>query len=148
MDTQETKQLVLQAYDQFKRGDIAAMLESYTDDVVWEGPEVDGVPFSGTYHGKEGVRDFFMTMARLQDYTVFDLLDVVAEDNKVVVIGRSQARIKESGKTVDTPWIHVITLRGDKVMRFQHLTDTAAGKEAYMSSATMSSASAGTSLTH
>jgi ketosteroid isomerase-like protein len=42
------------------------------------------------------------------------------------VLGEDTARIKATGKVLDSEWAHVFSLRGGKVVSFHEYTDTAA----------------------
>jgi uncharacterized protein len=48
----------------------------------------------------------------------------------VTVLGRTLARVKSTGKKIDSEWAHVFTFRGGRVARFQEFYDTAAIVEA------------------
>lgn len=132
MNAQENKQLVMQGYQRFANRDIQGILDQCADDVEWFGPDNDIVPFAGTFHGKQGVRQFFMTMAGAQEYMRFEPREFVAENDTVVVLGDLQARIHATGQTYESPWIHVFRLRDGQIASFQHLSDTAASERAYM----------------
>ena len=41
----ENRQLVEQAYATFKAGDIPTLLQSLSEDVTWQLPEIENVPF-------------------------------------------------------------------------------------------------------
>jgi ketosteroid isomerase-like protein len=49
----ENTQLVQQAYQHFKNGDIQSVLGLLSEDVEWTLCEIEGVPFSGTRRGPE-----------------------------------------------------------------------------------------------
>lgn len=148
MNAQENKQLVMQGYQQFANRDIQGIMDQCADDVEWFGAESDVIPFAGSYHGKQGVQQFFTTMAASQEYTSFEPREFIAENDTVVVLGRLQARIHTSGQTYETPWVHVFKLRDGKIISFQHLADTAASERAYMTSRAGAGARSDASLPH
>ncbi|GIZ50378.1 nuclear transport factor 2 family protein [Noviherbaspirillum aridicola] len=131
MNAQENKQLVMQGYQNFANRDIQGILDKCTDDIEWFGADNDVVPFAGSFHGKQGVEQFFTTMAGAQEYMRFDPQQFIAEDDTVVVLGQMQARIHASGQTYESPWAHVFRLRDGKICSFQHFGDTAASERAY-----------------
>ena len=55
----ENRQLVEQAYANFKAGDIPTLLQSMSEDITWQTPEVENVPFSGKRQGRGAVGEFF-----------------------------------------------------------------------------------------
>ena len=55
----------------------------------------------------------------------------IAQDDRVVTIGRYKATVNETGKTMDGPIVHVFTIRDGKVVRFLDFGDTAMMADAY-----------------
>lgn len=54
-----------QALDDYNRGDLGAMTERWTDDILWH---VGGKhPLSGDYTGREAVADYFNEVRSLTD---------------------------------------------------------------------------------
>ena len=51
MSEQENTAVVQQAYNNFKTGNIQALLELLPDNVTWQLPEIEGVPFAGKRTG-------------------------------------------------------------------------------------------------
>jgi ketosteroid isomerase-like protein len=45
MSEHENRQLVERAYANFKAGDIPTLLQSMSEDITWQLPEVENVPF-------------------------------------------------------------------------------------------------------
>ena len=67
MSEQENTKLVKQAYERFKSGDIQSLLNLVSDDVEWELPNIENVPFAGKRHGREQVGEFFKSLADIQE---------------------------------------------------------------------------------
>ena len=59
MTEQKNVQLIQELYAAFGRGDVPAILDQLTDDVVWYDPGPPEVPHAGRYSGREGVGRFF-----------------------------------------------------------------------------------------
>ena len=131
MSSQENKQLVKQAYQLFKNKDIKGLVALDTDDIELIGTESEYIPFSGTYRGKSQVEQFFAKMDQAQEVIKFEPQVFIAEDDKVVVTGQSIALVKSTGQRYEDPWVHVFTVRGGKVARFQHYHDSAAAEAAF-----------------
>ena len=120
--------LVQAAYAAFGRGDVAALLATCTDDIVWVSngdPAV--IPWVGTRHGHAGVVEFLTGLGANLDFEAFEPRKFVASGDMVVVIGFTQARLK-SGKRglLASEWVHLFTIRDGKLARFQEFYDTAA----------------------
>ncbi|MGH9883346.1 MAG: nuclear transport factor 2 family protein [Pyrinomonadaceae bacterium] len=51
MSEYENTNLVQQVYENFKSGDIKALLNLLSDDIEWQLPEIENVPFAGKRRG-------------------------------------------------------------------------------------------------
>jgi ketosteroid isomerase-like protein len=131
MDAQQNKQLVREAYRLFLNGDIQGVIERCHDDAEWTSPESDTIPFAGMYRGKQGIAEFFSRMSENADPVRFEPQEFIAEGDKVVVQGQATWHAKPTGRTFDSPFTHVLTMRDGKVARFEAYADTAAGERAF-----------------
>jgi ketosteroid isomerase-like protein len=59
MREQENTNLVQLVYENFKSGDIKGLLNLLSDDIEWELPEIENVPFAGKRRGHEQIGQFF-----------------------------------------------------------------------------------------
>ncbi|WP_020654600.1 nuclear transport factor 2 family protein [Massilia niastensis] len=131
MDAQQNKQLVQEGYRLFQSGDIAGLLERYHDDAEWIIPESEYVPFSGSFHGKAGIAEFFSKLASSVETQRFELKECIAEGDKVVALGEAAWVARPTGRSYETPWAHVFTMRDGKVARFEAFSDTGATVKAF-----------------
>jgi ketosteroid isomerase-like protein len=125
----DNKQLIRQVYDAYSRGDIETVLQNMADDVEWNAP--GGAPFSGHRHGRDQMRAFFQEMRQAIEVQQFDIDDLIADGDKVAVLGRQRATVRETGRHFETQWVHVYTLRGGKIVHGQAFTDTHAVASAF-----------------
>ena len=130
MNEQSQIELVKQGYDHFKNGDIESLLNLMSDDIQWESPKVDNVPFSGKHQGKQMVREFFQQLASEQDAIEFMPMEFIAQGDKVVCLGRDEWKTKD-GHGFGGDWAHVFTVRDGKVVAVHEYLDTAAAAAAY-----------------
>jgi ketosteroid isomerase-like protein len=127
MTEQENVQSVQSAYPAFSRGDIQAVLEALTDDVEWVLPGPPAVlPFAGIRRGREQVLQFFAVLAETLTFEQFEPRELIAQDDKVVVLGHSRDRMRSTGRVIENEWAAVFTLRDGKIARYQVYEDTAA----------------------
>jgi ketosteroid isomerase-like protein len=131
MNTEQNKQAVQEAYRMFQSGDMAGIVERCHDDCEWTSPDSDLIPMSGAFHGKPGVADFFTRMGVAMQPIRFEPREFIAEGDKVVVIGQATWQVKATGRSFDSPWVHVFTMRDGKIARFEAFADTAAGERAF-----------------
>ena len=128
---EQNKQVVMRGYENFSRGDIEALIASYTDDIEWIGYESPNVPFSGSYHGKDGVRQFFQNLGGSMHALRFEPQQMIAEGDRVAVLGHGTWKIDANGQQVDSDWCHLFELRDGKICRFQDFDDTAQFSQAF-----------------
>jgi ketosteroid isomerase-like protein len=133
MDAQQNKQVVQEAYRLFLNGDIRGVIERCDDNAEWTSPDSEYIPFAGSFHGKQGIADFFSRLDANAQTLRFEPREFVAEGDKVIVLGHATWQAKPTGRSFDTPFIHVFTMRDGKVTRFEAHADTAAGERAFRS---------------
>ena len=98
MSEQENIAIAQQGYNNFKTGNIGALLDQLSADITWQLPEIKGVPLAGRRTGRDGVADFFATVARDQEVLEFEPREFVAQVDKVVSLGHYKWRVKETGR--------------------------------------------------
>lgn len=131
MNAQENKRLVMEGYQKYQKGDIPGLLQMYHDDAVWIEPDSEYIPFAGKHAGKGDIARFFQDLDRAAQALRFEPKDFVAEGDKVIVTGEATWLVRDTGRTYESPWVHIFTLRDGKVARFEDYHDTAASERAY-----------------
>ena len=122
--------IVQRSYEAFARGDMAAVLADMDDRIEWQ--QAQGLPHGGVYHGVGEVRaNIFDPLDRdwWSEFTAVpnEFLDA---GDEVVVLGRYRGTAKQTGKSLDVPFVHVWSLRDGKAWRFRQFLDTAGWVEA------------------
>lgn len=136
MSEQTNIQVIQQAYQCFGQGDIAGVLATLTEDVVWHVAPVAGVAYTGTRTGHAGAGEFFAGLVEAEDVLKFAPGEFIAQGDKVAVIGSYGGRVKTTGREYETYWIHVFHLRDGKIASFAEYTDTAAIANAFVKTQT------------
>ena len=115
----------------FGRGDVPAILELLSEDVVIEfyGPPV--IPYANTFKGQAGARKFFETVLASVDIHQFDAEEFIAERDKVIVTGHLRLTAKSTGGTIESDFVHVITMKDGKWTRFRDFMNTAVAQAAF-----------------
>ena len=124
--SEQNRSIVEQAYNNFKSGNIEALLNLMSDDVTWTLPEMEGVPFAGNRTGRASVGEFFATVGALQEPLKFEPRELIAEGDKVVALGSYEWRVIANGREFGGDFAHAWTIRDGKVVAFHEYTDTAA----------------------
>jgi len=125
MSEQTNVRLIEELYAAFSRGDTVAVL-SFLDpqaDLDFEGPKA--IPWAGNWHGREGWAKFFQTLGENADEIALKMEPFAAQGDNVVTAGRYQARVKLTGQRIDSPLVHLWTIRNGMVVKCQELTNTA-----------------------
>lgn len=129
--SEQNTAIAQQAYENFKTGNIQALLDQLSDDVTWQLPEVEGAPLSGKRTGRDGVREFFATVARDQEVIEFEPREFVAQGDKVVSLGHYRWRVKDTGREFASDFAHAFTISDGKITGFREYFDSAAVAAAY-----------------
>lgn len=125
MSENTNKQIISQAYDYFKQGDIESLLEMMTEDVEWETPKIDNVPFAtGKIQGKDDVANFFAVVGQHEELVEFQPLEFIAEGAMITARINYVSKIKSNGKQYETMLFHLFTIRNGKIAGFYEMFDT------------------------
>ncbi|MBA2334019.1 MAG: nuclear transport factor 2 family protein [Pyrinomonadaceae bacterium] len=135
MNEQENTKIVQQAYENFKNGDITALLDLYSDDIDWRLPEIENMPWFGSRKGREETAEFIQSLAEAQDVLTFNPREFIAQGDKVVALGDYSWRVKVTGREFGGDWAHVWTVKNGKLAGFQEYADTAAASKAHQKAA-------------
>jgi ketosteroid isomerase-like protein len=131
MSEQDNVGVVRRAYENFKSGNIAGILDSVTDDVDWRLPEITGASFGGQRKGRDAVGGFFSNLADEQDSVSFEPREFVAQGDKVVALGSYNWRVKQNGREYGGEWAHVFTVRDGRIVGFHEYMDSAQAEAAF-----------------
>ena len=77
-------------YASVRRQDAESVLDLFADNAMLHGPTSSTkiLPWGGTYNGKEGVKQFFKLLEEGLDIEQFDIIDFIAERDKVATWAR------------------------------------------------------------
>ncbi len=121
-------------YAAFARRDIQAMLACLAPDVVWCEPENPFNPAAGTHRGHQGFLAWVQIGRDAEDIELLEPSQFLSNKDAVAVVGRMRCRAKQTGRVYESDFVHVVTFRDDKIVRFQEYFDTYAAGEAFRNS--------------
>lgn len=130
---QQNAAIVQTIYSAFERRDIAAIVARLADDVVWTEPDNPWNPAAGTRHGHAGFLEWARVGSTSEEILSLDVRHLIADAHTVAVIGHTRCKALITGKTYDTDFVHLVTIRNRRVTRFQEFFDTYAAAEAFRS---------------
>ena len=111
----DNAQVVTQAYDAFRNGDIPSLLELLSDDVEWEVPRI--VPQGGSFSGRDGVGEFFAGLGAKWNELEVDIESLVSDGEHVVGLGTARGNLAGGGAGYG--FTHVFTVADGKIVRFR-----------------------------
>ena len=115
MGEQDNVQASKQAYEDFGKGDLEAVMSVIDDDVEWIVPGESAV--SGTYNGKQEVQEFFGKLAEKSFQTLPE--HWFSEGDMIVVLTHWKMDGGEADAADASTW------RDGKIVKFQSAGDTA-----------------------
>ncbi len=130
MNEQENTKLVQKTYDLFKSGD-GTFLKQFSDDISWELPEMENVPYAGKCNGIGSVVDIFKRLDDAEENLIHEPTEFIAKEDKVIVFGNFKWRVKATGNEYSSDFVHVMTVKEGKINGFKEYMDTAVRSRAY-----------------
>jgi ketosteroid isomerase-like protein len=125
MSENDNVQKLQQLYAAFGRGDINTILSNVTDDVSWGTDTTVDVPWYRIRKGRDGVADFFATLAREVDFPEFTPSQYASVGDIVYAHVDLTYKFKHNGRGASSGSVHEFTFRDGKVSRFRAFEDTA-----------------------
>ncbi len=117
-------ELLQKGYANFAKGDIPAVLDMFDANIDWT--VMEGFPYGGKYNGPDEVlENVFMKLGSEWDKWHAEPIEFMENGDKIVVLGKYSGTYKATGKSVETDFAHVWTLRDGKAVKFVQYTDTA-----------------------
>ncbi|MBC8750432.1 MULTISPECIES: nuclear transport factor 2 family protein [Paraburkholderia] len=126
MNRQENIRLAQQFLEKIGSGasgvEIAALC---TPDLDWNIPGDSGVlPWVGHKTGREAMSDFVRDTQTTIERVRLDIKDVLASDERAVILGHLQTRINATGKLIDSAFAIILTFADGKIASFLMLEDS------------------------
>jgi uncharacterized protein len=129
-------QTIFRLYENFQKGNIAAVLEETADEVVWEhwddttnAGQAAGVPWLLRRSGRQGVAEFFALVSQFQ-FHEFRVTDILGSESNVAGMVTVDITLP-SGRRFRDQEIHLFTFNAEgKIINMRHYADTATHIEA------------------
>jgi hypothetical protein len=124
-ETTKALNVVQEMLTAFGKGDMEALKKTLSDDTTWVYHGVNGIPYNGTYQGKDGAVKFIMNIMANVDVLDFQVTKIVAEQNTVIVLGSEKQKIKRNSQVLEQKWVQVYTVENDLITRLDEYANTA-----------------------
>jgi uncharacterized protein len=112
------------AYEAFGRGDIEATMESWADDIRWEGTNDPKLPGGGRHEGKQSVAQALGTIQEAWDDFAVTPDEFHESGDTVIVLGHAKGTAKQTGQSGQWPFVHVWRMQDGKAREALILADT------------------------
>lgn len=125
IETAKALNVVQEMLTAFGKGDMEALKKTLSDDTIWVYHGTEGIPYNGTYQGKEGAVKFIANIMSNVDILDFQITKFIADENTVVVLGSEKQKIKSNGEVLEQKWVQVYTVEKDLIIRLDEFANTA-----------------------
>ena len=117
MSTEANVALMRRIFDEISSaGTMTLLMGSLAEDVTWKLAGTSKLPFSGSYHGIEGVKRYWELVDKWLHIEQLAIQHYLAQDDRVVVVGDETVRIVPTGETYQQEWTGMFTLRDGKIV--------------------------------
>ena len=97
----------------------------FSEDMTWTIAGDTGVlPWIGRKSGRAALIDFVNDSRAMIERISFEVHDILASDNRAVILGSLASKLKRNGKVVTTDFAIVLTVANGAIVRFQMLEDS------------------------
>jgi hypothetical protein len=109
----------------------AEIAKLFSEKMEWEIAGDTGVlPWIGQKSGRAAITDFVNDSRAMMERISFEVHDILADDDRAVILGSLASKFKRTGKIVKTDFAIVLSVTKGEIVRFQMLEDSFAVSQA------------------
>jgi ketosteroid isomerase-like protein len=86
--------------------------------------DVGALPWIGQKTGRSAASNFIRDVRHLVEPIRFNVQDILANDDRAVILGEFASRVNATGKTIETAFALVLTVSDGEITRYQMLEDS------------------------
>ncbi|MEV8320117.1 nuclear transport factor 2 family protein [Streptomyces sp. NPDC059900] len=131
MSAESPTQTVQRLFPLLAEGKSAEAAALFADSVSFSIPHPPGIPWVPEVDSAQGMRTFFELLQAHVQAKEFDLRQIIAEGDDVVLVGRMVSEVKKTGRDIDTAFVLHTTVREGRITRYHLYEDTYAVARAY-----------------
>ncbi len=128
---EENIKIVQQLYSAFAKRDINTIVGLLSPDVEWGEPANPFNPAGGTRHGHQGFLEWLNMGRQAEEILVLEPRKMLTDNDSVAVVGYMKCLAIPTGKTYESDFVHLVTIKTGKVIKFQEFFDTYIAGEAF-----------------
>jgi ketosteroid isomerase-like protein len=119
-------EIVKEMYKAFGQADIPAITARVADEVDWEFIGPPALAYAGRRRNRQEVAAFFAAIPQADQIHMFEPREFIDGGEHVTVLGWEQSTARETGKEFSSEWVHVFTVKNERVTRWRGFFNTAA----------------------
>ncbi|WP_298561320.1 nuclear transport factor 2 family protein [Streptomyces luteogriseus] len=131
MTSESPAQTVQRLFPLLAEGKSAEAAALFADEVSFSVPHPPGIPWVPEVDSAEGMRIFFDLLRTHVQAKEFELRQIIAEGDDVVLVGRMVSEVKKTGRDIDTAFALHATVRDGRITRYHLYEDSYAVAKAY-----------------
>ncbi len=109
----------------------AEIAKLFSEHLQWEiAGDTGALPWIGQKSGRAAIADFVNDSRAMIDRISFEVHDILAGDDRAVILGSLVSKLRRTGKIVETDFAIVLTVAHGEIVRFQMLEDSFAVSQA------------------
>ena len=123
--------LVQELYAAFTNRDINAILAMLSREVEWGEPSNPFNPAGGTRYGHQGFLEWVNIGRQAEEILALNPQKFLTDNDSVAVVGNMKCRAISTGKIYESDFVHLVTIKNGKIIKFQEFFDTFIAGEAF-----------------
>ena len=109
----------------------AEIAKLFSEHMEWNiAGDTGALPWIGQKSGRSAITDFVNDSRTMIDRISFDVHDILAGDDRAVILGSLASRLKRTGNIVKADFAIVLTVANGEILSFQMLEDSFAVSQA------------------
>lgn len=126
MRSERNQQLAKRLLETLGAGASASVIAAlFTPDLEWNIPGQTGaLPWIGKKTGRDAIIEFVRDTQTMIQREQLDIQDILANDERAIILGHLQTRITSTGKLIDSAFAIVLKFSGDLISHFLMLEDS------------------------
>ena len=109
----------------------AEIAKLFSEHMEWNiAGDTGALPWIGQKSGRAAITDFVNDSRTMIERISFDVHDILAGDDRAVILGSLASKLKRTGKIIKTDFAIVLTIANAEIVRFQMLEDSFAVSQA------------------
>ena len=131
MTAESPTQTVQRLFPLLAEGNLDEIAALFADSVSFSIPHPPGIPWVPEVNSADDMRTFFELLGTHVQGKEFDLHQIIAEGDDVVLLGRMVSEVKKTGRDIDTAFALHTTVKDGRITRYHLYEDTYAVAKAY-----------------